>query len=93
MSDILGRDHYTPVAVVSANFQQNGAIFGCAQKESREVLEQSRCVVIVSSPCDFPTRGGLKYEFVRFPDPVEGLCMKQFWSVFLDGFLENFTEV
>ena len=48
-----------PVAVVSANFQQNGAIFGCAQKESREVLEQSRCVVIVSSPCDFPIRGGL----------------------------------
>ena len=24
--------------------------------------------------------------FVRFPDPVEDLCMKQFWSVFLDGF-------
>ena len=24
---------------------------------------------------------------------VEDLCMKQFWSVFPDGFLENFTEV
>ena len=25
--------------------------------------------------------------------PVEDLCMKQFWSVFHDGFLENFTVV
>ena len=24
---------------------------------------------------------------------VEDLCMKQFWSVFPDGFLENFTGV
>ena len=29
----------------------------------------------------------------RFPDLVEDLCMKQFWSVFPDGFLDNFTEV
>ena len=41
---------------------------------------QSKCVVIVC------------FSF-RFPDPVEDLCMKQFWSVFPDGFLENFTEV
>ena len=43
---------------------------------------------------DFPIRGGMLYEFCsfRFPDPVEGLCMKQFWSVFPDEFLENFTE-
>ena len=51
--------------------------------------------MIVSSPCDFPTREGLHYEFClfRFPDPVDDLCMRQFWSVFPDGFLENFTEV
>ena len=51
--------------------------------------------MIVSSTFDFPTRGGLLYEFCsfRFPDPVEDLCMKQFWSVLADGFLENFTEV
>ena len=29
----------------------------------------------------------------RFPDPVEDLCTKQFWSLFPDGFLANFTEV
>ena len=56
---------------------------------------QSKCVVIVSSLCDFPTRGGLWYDFCsfRFPDPVEDLSMKQFCSVFPDRFLENFTEV
>ena len=56
---------------------------------------QSKCVVIVSSTFDFPSRGGLYYEFCsfRFVDPVEDLCMKQFWSVFPDGFLENFTLV
>ena len=49
---------------------------------------QSKCVVIVSSSCDFPTRGGLQYEFCSFqcPDRVEDLCMKHFWSVFPDGF-------
>ena len=56
---------------------------------------QSKCVVIVSSTFDFPSRGGLYYEFCsfRFADPVEDLCMKQFWSVFPDGFVENFTGV
>ena len=29
---------------------------------------------------------------IRFSDPVDDLCMKQFWSVFLDGFFENSTE-
>ena len=29
----------------------------------------------------------------KCPDPVEDLCMKQFWSFFPDEFLENFTEV
>ena len=54
----------------------------------------SKCVVIVSSPFDFPTRGGLLYGFCsfRFAEPVEDLCMKQFWSVFPDGFLENFIQ-
>ena len=56
---------------------------------------QSKYVVIVSSSCDFPARGGLYHDFCSFqcPDRVEDLCMKQFWSVFPDGFLENFTEV
>ena len=56
---------------------------------------QPKCVVIVSSLCDFPSREGLWYEFCsfRFLDPVEDLSMKQFCSVFPDGFLENFTEV
>ena len=45
------------------------------------------------------TRGGLWYDFCsfRFPDPVAEdlcmVCMKQFWSVFPDGFLEDFTDV
>ena len=45
---------------------------------------QSKCVVIVSSPFDFPTRGGLQCEFCsfRFADPLEDLCMKQFRWVF-----------
>ena len=30
---------------------------------------------------------------MSFVRPVEDLCMKQFWSVLPDGFLENFTEV
>ena len=56
---------------------------------------QPKCVVIVSSLYDFPTREGLWYEFCsfRFLDPVEDLSMKQFCSVFPDGFLENFTKV
>ena len=56
---------------------------------------QPKCVVIVSSLCDFPTSEGLWYEFCsfRFLDPVEDLSMKQFCSVFPDGFLENFTKV
>ena len=51
---------------------------------------QSKCVVIVSSPFDFPTRGGLQCEFCsfRFADPLEDLCMKQFRWVF-----GEFTEV
>ena len=55
---------------------------------------QSKCVVIVSSTFDFPSRGGLYYQFCsfRFADPVEDLCMKQFWSVFPDWFLENLQE-
>ena len=49
----------------------------------------------MSSTFDFPTRGGLYYEFCsfRFADAVEDLCMKQCWSVFSDGFVENFTGV
>ena len=37
----------------------------------------------------------LRLEFCPFhcSDAMEDLCMKQFWSVFPDGFLENFTEV
>ena len=67
----------------------------CSRGRSRVPIE---CVSISSnqsSPCDFPTRGGLEYEFCSFrcPYPVEDLYMKQFWSVFADGFLENFTEV
>ena len=56
---------------------------------------QPKCVVIVSSLCDFPAREGLWYEFCsfRFLDPVEDLSMKQFCSVFPDEFLENFTKV
>ena len=51
--------------------------------------------MIVSSTFDFPSRGRLYYEFCsfRFADPVEDLCMKQFWSVFPDGCAENFTGV
>ena len=74
------------VAVWSSHLSTNGMRF---------YFFQSKCVVIVSSLCDFPTRGGLWYEFCsfRFPDPVEDLSMKQFCSVFPVGFLENFTEV
>ena len=77
-------------------FQQNDAIFGCARKEtlkeSREVLE---LILLWSSLLHVTSQLGEGYSmiFVRFPDPVEDLRMKQFWSVFLDGFLENFTEV
>ena len=44
------------------------------------IFFQSKCVVIVSSSCDFPTRGGLQYEFCSFqcPDRVEDLYMKQY---------------
>ena len=74
------------VAVWSSHLSTNRIRFG---------FFQSKCVVIVSSTFDFPSRGGLYYEFCsfRFADPVEDLCMKQFWSVFPDGFVENFTGV
>ena len=61
--------------VLSPIIQQNGFLFLPIN-------------VIVTSSCDFPTRGGRKYEFrsFRFPDPLKDLCMKQCWSFFPDGF-------
>ena len=35
----------------------------------------------------------MSFSSFRFAGPVEDLCMKPFWSVFPDRFLENFTGV
>ena len=74
-----------PVAVWSSHLSTNRMGF---------CFFQSKCVVIVSSSCDFPTRGGLD-EFCSFqcPDRVEDLCMKHFWSVFPDGFWRSLRFV
>ena len=50
-------------------------------------------IKVRASPYDFPTRGGLQYGFCSFRLPDPALYMKQFGSVFPDGFLQNFTEV
>ena len=83
---------YRSVAVVSSVALWSSHL---STNRIRFCFFQSKCVVIVSSTSDFPSRGGLYYEFCsfRFADSVEDLCMKQFWSFFPDGFLENFTGV